>query len=66
MFPPPATATAEGAQFNGALFPASATAEGAQFNVPPSLWERALSRGEGLSHSRRPLTTALIAGVREL
>ena len=33
----PASATAEGAQFNGTPFPASATAEGAQFNVPPSL-----------------------------
>jgi hypothetical protein len=32
----PATASAEGAQFNGRPFPASATAEGAQLNVPPS------------------------------
>ena len=32
----PASATAEGRQFNGAPFPASATAEGAQLNVPPS------------------------------
>ena len=32
----PATAWAEGRQFNGAPFPASATAEGAQLNVPPS------------------------------
>jgi hypothetical protein len=31
----PASATAEGRQFNGAPFPASASAEGAQFNVPP-------------------------------
>jgi len=54
--PFPATASAEGRQFNGAPFPASATAEGAQLNVPPfpatasaeghlfngapSLWER--------------------------
>jgi hypothetical protein len=35
--PFPATASAEGAQFNGAPFPATASAEGAQFNVPPSL-----------------------------
>ena len=35
--PPPATASAEGAQLNGRPFPASATAEGAQLNVPPSL-----------------------------
>src|SRR5262245_10925433 len=33
--PLPATASAEGRQFNGAPFPASVTAEGAQFNVPP-------------------------------
>ena len=33
----PASATAEGRQFNGAPFPATASAEGAQFNVPPSL-----------------------------
>jgi hypothetical protein len=32
----PATASAEGRQFNGAPFPATASAEGAQFNVPPS------------------------------
>src|SRR5262249_19822776 len=32
----PATASAEGSQFNGATFPTSATAAGAQFNVPPS------------------------------
>ena len=31
--PPPATASAQGRQLNGAPFPASATAEGAQFNV---------------------------------
>jgi hypothetical protein len=29
----------------GGPFPASATAEGAQFNVPPSLWERVRVRG---------------------
>src|SRR5262249_18401053 len=28
--------------------PATASAEGAQLNVPPSLWERALAQGEGL------------------
>jgi len=33
--PFPATASAEGRQFNGAPFPASVTAEGAQLNVPP-------------------------------
>jgi hypothetical protein len=33
--PPPATASAEGAQLNGRPFPATASAEGAQFNVPP-------------------------------
>jgi len=37
--PFPATASAEGRQFNGAPFPASATAEGRQFNGAPSLWE---------------------------
>src|ERR1043166_5601071 len=31
-FPPPATACAEGRQFNGAPFPATASAEGAQLN----------------------------------
>ena len=34
--PPPATASAEGRQFNGAPFPASVTAEGRQFNGAPS------------------------------
>ena len=34
--PFPATASAEGRQFNGAPFPATAWAEGAQLNVPPS------------------------------
>ena len=33
---PPATASAEGAQFNGRPFPASVTAEGRQFNGAPS------------------------------
>src|SRR5215510_10845735 len=33
--PFPASATAEGRQLNGAPFPATAWAEGAQFNVPP-------------------------------
>jgi hypothetical protein len=33
----PATASAEGRQFNGAPFPATAWAEGGQFNGPPSL-----------------------------
>src|SRR5262245_43891869 len=33
--PLPATASAEGRQFNGGPFPASVTAEGAQVNVPP-------------------------------
>jgi len=58
MSPPPATASAEGAQLNGRPFPATASAEGAQFNVSPfpatasaegrqfngapSLWEREL------------------------
>src|SRR5262245_23220535 len=40
--PFPATASAEGRQFNGAAFPATASAEGAQLNVPPSP-----TRGEG-------------------
>jgi hypothetical protein len=44
--PLPATASAEGRQFNGGPFPASVTAEGAQFNVPPSLWERVVTAGE--------------------
>ena len=48
QFPLPATASAEGAQLNGRPFPATASAEGAQFNVPPSLWERVVSQGEGL------------------
>jgi hypothetical protein len=46
IFPPsqpfPATASAEGRQFNGPPFPATASAEGAQLNVPPSP-----ARGEG-------------------
>src|SRR5436309_8550709 len=46
--PPPATASAEGAQLNGRPFPATASAEGRQFNGAPSLWERALSQDEGL------------------
>src|SRR5919108_4095563 len=45
MSPPPATASAEGAQLNGRPLPATASAEGAQFNVPPSLWERVRVRG---------------------
>ena len=45
--PFPATASAEGRQFNGTPFPASATAEGAQFNVPPSP-----ARGEGANSVR--------------
>src|SRR5262249_25316360 len=45
LLPPPATASAEGAQFNGRPFPATASAEGAQFNGPPSLRERAGVRG---------------------
>jgi hypothetical protein len=50
--PPPATASAEGAQLNGRPFPATASAEGAQFNVPPSLWERVRvsPRGEGVKN----------------
>src|SRR5205823_10133234 len=47
VLPPPATASAEGAQLNGRPFPATASTEGAQFNVPPSLRERVLSQGEG-------------------
>src|SRR5262249_36873505 len=35
LLPPPATASAEGAQLNGRPFPATASAEGAQLNVPP-------------------------------
>jgi hypothetical protein len=35
LSPLPATASAEGAQFNVPPFPATASAEGAQFNVPP-------------------------------
>src|SRR5262249_29258934 len=35
--------------------PATASAEGAQFNVPPSLWERALSQGEGPRRCNPPL-----------
>ena len=36
MSPPPATASAEGAQLNGRPFPATASAEGRQFNGAPS------------------------------
>jgi hypothetical protein len=43
--PPPATASAEGAQLNGRPFPATASAEGRQFNGAPSLWERVRVRG---------------------
>ena len=45
MFPPPTTASAEGAQVNVPPFPATASAEGAQVNVLPSLWERVRVRG---------------------
>jgi hypothetical protein len=46
LSPPPATASAEGAQLNGRPFPATASAEGAQFNVPPSLRARILPQGD--------------------
>ena len=49
--PFPATASAEGRQFNGAPFPATASAEEAQFNVPPSLRVRVLPQGDGLKRS---------------
>ena len=45
LAPFPATASAEGRQFNGAPFPASVTAEGAQFNVPPSPAPKGIGRG---------------------
>ena len=38
--PSPATASVEGRLIKGGPFPASATAEGAQFNVPPSPRQR--------------------------
>src|SRR5436309_7290440 len=44
--PPPATASAEGAQLNGRPFPATASAEGRQFNGAPSLWERVRAQHE--------------------
>src|SRR5215470_13685015 len=47
LFLLPATASAEGAQFNVAPFPASVTAEGGQFNGPPSLWEREIRALKG-------------------
>ena len=73
--PLPATASAEGRQFNGAPFPATASAEGAQFNVLPSLRERELQAPAGhiavdtvgRSHYNAPacpgywLTLALVA-----
>src|SRR5262249_51287980 len=45
LSPPPATASAEGAQLNGRPFPATASAEGAQLNAPPSRRERVRVRG---------------------
>jgi hypothetical protein len=45
MFPPPATASAEGAQLNGRPFPATASAEGRLIKGGPSLWERGRVRG---------------------
>jgi hypothetical protein len=48
--PFPATALAEGRQFNGAPFPASATAEGRLIKGGPSPW-----RGEG---AKRPSRTS--------
>jgi hypothetical protein len=45
MFPPPATASAEGAQLNGRSFPATASAEGRLIKGGPSLWERVRVRG---------------------
>src|SRR5437016_2952844 len=54
LSPPPATASAEGAQLNGRPFPATASAEGAQFNVPPSLGERALTGVRILAASWAP------------
>ena len=53
----PASATAEGAQFNGAPFPASATAEGAQFNVPPF---PATAWAEGAQLNGRPSLATLL------
>jgi hypothetical protein len=43
--PFPATVSAEGAQLNVPPFPATVSAEGAQLNVPPSLRERVRVRG---------------------
>src|SRR5215831_1401216 len=66
LFPPPATAWAEGRQLNVAPFPASATAEGRQFNGAPSLWERVRVRGPGtLCWDTKPLTPSLSQGERE-
>src|SRR4029453_4573826 len=57
LSPPPATASAEGAQLNGRPFPATASAEGRQFNGAPSLQERVGVRGPCLSLiPPRPIT----------
>jgi hypothetical protein len=53
--PPPATASAEGAQLNGRPFPATASAEGAQFNVPPSRRERELTSALCVAKGMVPL-----------
>ncbi len=50
--PFPATASAEGRQFNGAPFPVTASAEGAQFNVPPSPDQEGRSKSP---YSERPI-----------
>src|SRR4029453_13739855 len=52
MSPPPATASAEGAQLNGRPFPATASTEGRQFNGAPSLREGVRARGT-LNHEPR-------------
>src|SRR5262249_34120863 len=59
LSPPPATASAEGAQLNGRPFPATASAEGAQFNVPPSRWERELKAPSRLVLAGLPLRHVL-------
>jgi hypothetical protein len=53
----PASATAEGRQFNGAPFPATASAEGAQFNVPPF---PATATAEGRQFNGAPSLTTLL------
>jgi hypothetical protein len=57
LSPPPATASAEGAQLNGRPFPATASAEGRQFNGAPSPWERVRVRGfMEMREAAKPLT----------